>query len=313
MMDKTPNPASRVVVALEALPLALLLLAGIYWLAGREPAPEIAWKPAPAAPSPDLQPVGVTDSEELRSIFDAYGYAWPPTDVLPRLAVASLPGDLADQSTAERKGLFLRSLLPLVLAENELIRRERRLLERLVDHAGDLTATEKSELDQIRKRYAVEGSLSEPAVQARLKARVDVIPPALALAQAAIETGWGTSRFALEGNNLFGEWTWNAEHGLEPRQRKPGTRHYVRRFPGLRASVRAYMRNLNTHQAYAGLREQRRQARSDDQAATAQSLAGGLARYSERGPAYVRDVRDILRQNQLDAITAAARLRGSER
>lgn len=313
MSGDTAQRASPLIVALEALPLALLLLAGLYWLAGREPAPEIAWKPAPAAPSPDLQPVGVTESEALREIFDAHGYGWPPPDVIPRLALASLPLDLAEQPTDQRKGLFLGTLLPLVLAENELIRRERRLVERLIDNAGDLSRTEVSELEQIRKRYAVEGDLAEPSVQAQLRTRVDIIPPALALAQAAIETGWGTSRFAREGNNLFGQWTWDPEHGLAPQQRRPGTRHYVRRFPGLRASVRSYARNLNTHRAYAGFREQRRQARRDGEALTAGLLAGSLGRYSERGPAYVRDVLTLLRQNRLEAITATVRLRGSER
>jgi Bax protein len=310
MGPATEDTSGPLRVALEAIPLVVVVLTAAFWLINREPAATSS-APAPAAPSPDLEPIAALDVSGLEATFDAHGYRWPPEGTVPRIAVASLPAGLGAQSPERRKAIFLRALLPLVLAENELIRREKAMLQRLLQEEGALTETQRQNLDQLRARYGVGGSLPESSIHARLKRRIDTVPPALALAQAALETGWGTSRFAREGNNLFGEWTWHRNRGMKPRESDPGARHFVRRFPGLQVSVRAYLRNINTHAAYRRLRAIRARVHGLGQRLTGAELAAGLTPYSERGQAYVADIRNIIRQNRLDAITMPLRLRGN--
>lgn len=305
-----PTPARLV---LEAAPLALMLVAAIYWLATREPPAEPQRLPVPVAAAPELEPLAALSAAQLGETFASHNYGWPPSATIPRVAVARLPPDLADQPAARRKVLFMQTLLPLILAENNAIRREKRVLARWREAGEERGRELAGAFDRLRQRYRVDGELSAAQARDVLKSRVGVVPPSLALAQAAIETGWGTSRFALEGNNLFGEWTWDASQGLAPRRRDAGKSHYVRRFPGLRASVRGYLHNLNTHAAYAPLRARREASRAQGQAPDGNALAAGLAAYSERGQAYVDDVRTIIRQNRLERVAESVRLRGSER
>lgn len=300
-------------IVLEALPLAVVLLAGLYWLVSREAGPEPGKTPAPVAAAPELEPLAARSADDLIETFSAHGYGWPPAADIPRLAVASLPADLADQPPGQRKALFMQILLPLILAENNTIRREQKLLNRWDEAGTNRDAALEDAFHELRQRYRVDEALTNDEARAVLAARVDVVPPALALAQAAIETGWGTSRFARQGNNLFGQWTWEADQGLAPSRREAGARHYVRRFLSLRTSVRGYLHNLNTHPAYVPLRQRREAAREAGERPDGASLAGGLARYSERGSAYVADVRTIIRQNRLVEATGSVRLRSSER
>jgi len=133
---------------------------------------------------------------------------------------------------------------------------------------------------------------------------VDEVPASLALGQAAVESGWGTSRFVREGNALFGQWTFDPGQGMTPRDRTAHKRHMVRRFNALMDSVRAYMRNLNTHQAYREFRAARRTMRADGSFLRGRLLAAELSRYSERGRAYVADLRSIIRENGLSRLDA---------
>ena len=247
-----------------------------------------------------LEPVTIDDAQSLAAFFVEQGYDWPPNAAIPTLAVTSLPADLIEQPIRRKKSLFFRSLLPLVLAENNRLRAERELLERAFAQEQLPPGGSMSEqVATIAARQGITGDLGDPQVRARLLRRVDRIPPALALAQAASESGWGTSRFAHEGNNLFGERTWDASKGLAPGRRTRHTRHYVRAFPSLRDSVHSYVHNLNTHRAYAPLRALRARLRDGGKHPDAATLAGGLNRYSERGAAYVADIRTMLRHNDL--------------
>lgn len=292
-------------VALDAVPLGLLALGlVVWWLGATGPARSDLTGPA-------LEPVTVSSAAELESVFIGLGYDWPPQRV-PAIAVQRLPPDLAEVTARERKSLFLRSLLPLVLAENARIAAERRVLLAVRD-GGMTAAAARRRVGELAARYRVDGASGDPATVEALLQRVDVVPPALALAQAANESGWGTSRFAREGNNLFGEWTWNADQGLEPRSRAADASHYVRRFRSLRASVRSYLHNLNSHQAYAALRERRAAARRAGRPLRAGPLAEGLAAYSERGAAYIAEIRTLLRQNRLADAIAGAELVDTER
>ena len=130
--------------------------------------------------------------------------------------------------------------------------------------------------------------------------RVDIVPVSLALSQCAEESGWGTSRFAAEGNALFGQWSWGGK-GIKPLQQREGMGDYrIAAFETPLQSVMAYMRNLNTHNAYAGLRARRAELRAKGERMSGWELAKTLDKYSERGPAYVESLHGIMKVNQLD-------------
>ena len=144
------------------------------------------------------------------------------------------------KNTKKRKEFFIQIILPLIIKENNIIKKDRRTLFDIINKSNNTTL----ELSWLEKKYKQYGVKSKDL--STLKIRMDEIPVSLAIAQAAKETGWGTSRFAQEGNALFGQWTWSGE-GLKPKDAKEGEDHKVMKFNILQASVRAYQRNLNTH------------------------------------------------------------------
>ncbi len=217
---------------------------------------------------------------------------------VPRLFLASLPVDMGEIREIEaRKSLFFRAVLPLVLQVNEEINTDRK---RLWDLRYRLRVGEKLDaVDRLwvivaAERYGVDAE--DPDALAR---RMDVVPPSLVLAQAAIETGWGTSRFVREGNALFGQWTFSATGELVPLRRDPGKKHRVRPFTSLLDSVRVYMQNLNTHRSYQAFREARSRMRHDCVPLDGSLLAGHLNRYSEKGETYVTMIRATIGSNGL--------------
>lgn len=224
---------------------------------------------------------------------------------VPRIVPVQLPRDLPEiNQTDERKDVFLTTLLPVILHENERLLRDRERLATLrvkLTFNRSLSNEELTWLVETYERYGV-----EPGDMQTLLLRVDAVPVSLALAQAAAESGWGTSRFAQEGNALFGQWTFDSEReGLTPARRKNGKTHRVRAFGNLSEAVRAYMHNLNTHRAYREFRRNRSAFRLEGKALDGHSLAGWLQRYSERGEAYIRDLRSIINGNDLDRFDAA--------
>ncbi|MDH5302050.1 MAG: glucosaminidase domain-containing protein [Gammaproteobacteria bacterium] len=221
----------------------------------------------------------------------------------------TLPPDYAEVTDVdEKKQLFISVLTPIVLAENRRIAEQRALLKLMLSRQGDgERELGDSPADQwllkLLKRYRVphQNVLNEDVGRLLLR-RMDVVPPSLVLAQAAIESGWGTSRFALEGNSLFGQWTWAEGKSMTPSDRAEGATHGVRKFVSLRASVRSYLLNLNTNRAYRELRGLREQQREQGEPLDAYQLAAGLSRYSQRGDEYVRDVRAMIRSDELQMI-----------
>ncbi len=217
-----------------------------------------------------------------------------------------MPDFAAIDHPAERKAEFLAFLRPYVDQINREITAQRQILENARERlaAGrTLTTTEVVALSVLAQRYKVK--LVEPPSVAfvdELLRRVDILPPSLVLAQAASESAWGTSRFARRGNAIFGQWCYSEDCGLVPARRSDGEVHEVRRFKTVMDSVRAYFRNINTHWAYASLREMRAQLRADEATLRGTELAAGLIRYSERRQAYVDDIRDIIRVNQLGVL-----------
>ena len=224
------------------------------------------------------------------------------------------PGDSAatgDRATGDAKSAFVERLLPLIETEN---RRLLRLRGRLVQHFAKLergqspTAEEREHIDELATAYRVDGDPLEDAdARSALLERVDALPVSLALAQAANESAWGKSRFAREGNNLFGIWTYDETKGMVPRKRAAGKRHLVRRFDTEAESVRYYMHTLNSHPAYAELRALRAGQRAKGQPLDGEQLAGGLERYSAKGEEYVRLIQAMIRRFDLATYDQAAR------
>ncbi len=248
------------------------------------------------------------DVDEMRGVFADLGYdvAQIGKDgvAVPRLFVSPLPADLKSvRSAAVRKKLFVQAILPQILLINDLVLASRKMLLGLKDEiqAGSLGRRDREWLADLKSRYRVKGDDLDELIS-----RVDAVPVALALAQAAIESGWGTSRFAREGNALFGQWTWAPRGGLVPEKRSEGATHSIRAFRQIADSVFAYARNLNTHSAYARFRKVRAAIRRSGGPLDSITLSTTLDRYSQRGEAYVADVRDIIRRNRLDRLGNAA-------
>ena len=203
------------------------------------------------------------------------------------------PRDLDNlQSVQLKKETFIKIVLPLIVAENEKILDDREKLKVLIDKKFT-TDTEKQWLRQKLLEYKVKKSdLKE------LMFRMDMIPVSIALAQAAKESGWGTSRFALEGNAIFGQWTWDGQ-GIAPLKRDGDKNHKILKFPILRASVKAYKNNLNTHKSYLKFREKRKQLRDKDKRITGLALTDTLKNYAQTGSEYTKILNQIITQNRL--------------
>jgi len=291
---------------IDAIPLTGLALGLALWWLGW---PGIANSDGEIPP---LEPVQAQSVEQLEAVFSQAGYFWPARQV-PPLTLKAFPDDMGEAPSEQRKALFFRALMPLVLAENERIRRQRHQLHQALSETLP-EQRRKNILNRLAQRYRVDGPPLAAETWQALERRIDTVPAALALAQAAKESGWGTSRFAREANNLFGEWTWDASQGLKPLDRPEDADHYVQVFDNLRDSVRSYLQNLNSHPAYERFRRIRAQARSEARAMTPAEMTAGLENYSQRGMAYVEEVREMIRANRLHRLATNTTLaRKSER
>ena len=221
---------------------------------------------------------------------------------VPRILLHRMPDDLATiESAADRKALFFRALLPLMLDANEAVLHDRARLIALEQRlaAGEtISPREQTWLERLAQRYEVDGVNFQ-----QLLRRVDAVPPSLAMAQAAIESGWGTSRFAREGQALFGQKVFNPDVGMTPASADDD--YQIHAFNGLAEGVRAYVQNLNTHNAYREFRDRRAGLRVQNRPLDGYELAANIGKYSERGPDYIRDVRAMIQSNQLRAFDGA--------
>ncbi len=259
---------------------------------------------APIYQGPDIQVLNSSDLAELEAEFQRYSYQLDALDQgVPPLILESLPKDLSALKSHKKKRIFFKSMLPMILLANKEILLERKLLLKIKQSSAEglkLTDDQSHALKDLAKRYEVNiASLRSPRVIDELLLRVDIIPPELALAQAANESAWGTSRFSQLANNLFGEWTFIPGTGIVPEGRPEGATYEVRRFKTVYESVRSYLRNLNTHYAYRELRQIRAEARETGNKPEGIKLAEGLFRYSIRGEEYVRDLQTLIKQNRL--------------
>ena len=282
-----------------------------------QPPPPVVPKPRKLAHTgtPDTVPPVVLkpstlgySADAVIARFESIGYDLDrvrrAAEPVPRFYLDALPRGLAGMPTVSaKKRLFLQAVLPIVLQVNEEITVARWRLERLADRftrADTLSPTDTiSPADREWLAAMADLYQTDPFDVQELLNRMDVVPPSLALAQAAEESGWGTSRFARQGNALFGQYTYNAKPGMVPARRDADKRHRVRSHDNLLAGVRAYVHNLNSHWAYEDFRRRRALMRRDGGQLSGYALAGELQSYSERRGAYVETIRRIIRQNRL--------------
>ena len=215
------------------------------------------------------------------------------TKLVKPVKLSLLPNEIKMiESTEKRKNLFIQIILPLIIEENNRIKLNRKKLFSILNKNHNSNA-EKKWLNEKFKQYGV---LNKDL--STLKVRMDMVPVSLAIAQAAKETGWGTSRFALEGNALFGQWTWSGE-GIKPADADHNATHKVMKFKILKSSIRAYQRNLNTHSGYKEFRMARAALRDNRKNLDGLILATYLNKYAETGTEYVKIIKQIIKQNNL--------------
>lgn len=277
-------------------------------------------QPAPAALSPpvhevviDLPPSAVPDEPIVlvsgaeravvltgrissAAVWESYGSDRLAIDRVPRVVLAQLPTDIHTlQSTDDRRELFIATLLPILLTANEQIEAQRTRLQAIVQRAeaGESpSAADQAWLSDLARQYKLDGPDFD-----ELLLRVDIIPLSLALAQAAIESGWGSSVGARQAQSLFGHMTNVVREGADGPD--------LRRFGTLTDAVNAYIDNLNTNRAYGRFRATRAAMRRNGGTLDSEALVGHLVRYSERGADYIRGVRTLIRTNDLRAFDAA--------
>ncbi len=209
------------------------------------------------------------------------------------ISLSLLPKEIKKiENSKKKKNLFIQIILPLILEENNRIKLNRIKLFSILNRSNN-TDTEKKWLNKKFKQYGV---VKKDLLT--LKIRMDIIPVSLAIAQAAKETGWGTSRFALEGNALFGQWTWSGE-GIKPAKSDSNATHKIMKFKILQSSVRAYQRNLNTHSSYKQFRMARAELRDNKRILDSLILANYLDKYAETGKEYIKALKKIIEQNNL--------------
>ena len=236
------------------------------------------------------------NASTIKQLFDETDYKLKDVrekKLVKPVALTLLPAEIKMiENTKKRKEFFIQIILPLILKENNNIRVDRKRLFNIINKSNN-TELEKKWLSQKYKQYGIPSK--DLSV---LKIRMDEIPVSLAIAQAAKETGWGTSRFALEGNALFGQWTWSGE-GLKPKESEKSEGHKVMKFNVLQASVRAYQRNLNTHSSYQEFRFARAKLRDQGKELDSLILSEFLDEYAETGEKYVEVLQQIIEQNNL--------------
>ena len=204
-----------------------------------------------------------------------------------------LPKDLDEiKSVTQKKETFLQILLPLVVAENETILKNRKYLFKILKKNQSVENT--NWINKKYKKYKVSKKNVDELIE-----KMDIVPTSIALAQAAKESGWGTSRFALEGNAIYGQWTWNGD-GIEPLEKTKNKSHQILKFPLLRASVKAYINNLNSHNGYKSFRKKRLQLRNENKNLSGLDLIHELDNYAQTGKEYTKILEKIIKQNDLD-------------
>lgn len=221
-----------------------------------------------------------------------------------RIEDVAMPDFASFSDSRSRKTAFFEFLEPFVLEANHEILQEREeiiKIQQYFERNGRLNGSRLKRLNVILENYNMEGvEQADAQLFERLLRRADTIPPSLVLAQAALESGWGTSRFAREGNNLFGMWCYEPGCGMVPRKRPAGRSYEVTAYASPRQSFQAYLKNLNTNSSYEELRLIRQAHRERGMEPSGEDLAAGLTRYSQERWTYVEKVRNMIAYNDLE-------------
>ena len=241
----------------------------------------------------------IGEANEMIDIFEKYNFSVESFlyDQSSNLIIfSSWPNDfLKIKSVNKRKKLFINTLLPIIFLENRKILEDRkRILDWWNQSGGEVVSREfwPNWLFELSEKY----NYSESSL-GRLLIRVDIVPLSLALSQAAIESGWGSSRYMNEGNAIFGQYTYDSKNGIKPKNRANGKKFFVKSFSTLSESVRSYLKNINTHLAYEDFRQERRKLRMNGESLSGNVLANFLENYSERSQDYVDDLKQLIESN----------------
>lgn len=215
---------------------------------------------------------------------------------LVSLKATGFPPSYYSLPLSEKKKFFFEFFVGEIEIENRIILKEREFIESLKNNKNlDKDSYEYKKLEELQIKYKITDIYNYD----KFLRRIDIIPPSMALAQAATESGWGTSRFFKEANNIFGHWTYNPAIGLKPKRRKSGKKHFIRIFPTLQESISAYMLNLNRTGAYYEFRAKRREMRLKDVFIDGVKLAGTMSKYSGIGHDYIKILKNIIKKNNL--------------
>ena len=232
---------------------------------------------------------------------------WMSLDPLPpptanKKASIPLPDFSSFKNVKEKKEQFFQFMLPKIRLANTKIRVERSSLQDVFNRNKDepiLSDADKKFLGALKVKYKISEELEALDSINALLTKIDEVPASLVLAQSANESGWGTSRFAIEARNMFGIWCFREGCGIKPLQRAAGKKYEVAKYETIQASVEAYMLNINSHPAYRELRRIRSEARADNSYLSGMALAEGLETYSARGEKYVKEIKQLIRINKL--------------
>ena len=241
----------------------------------------------------------ISQADEMLEIFKKYEFSVDSflNDESANLIIfSSLPDDFMEiKSVNERKKLFINTLLPIIYSENlKILEDRKKILDWWNESQGENFSRDfwPSWLFELSEKYETSDSNL-----GNLLMKVDVIPISMALAQAAIESGWGTSRYLREGNAIYGQYTFEKDRGIRPERRESNEKFFIKRFSNLSESTRSYFKNINTHRAYVDFREERKKLRMNGVKLSGVKLVKFLTSYSERREEYVKDVENIIQSN----------------
>ena len=241
----------------------------------------------------------ISQADEMLEIFKKYEFSVDSflNDESANLIIfSSLPDDFMEiKSVNERKKLFINTLLPIIYSENlKILEDRKKILDWWNESQGENFSRDfwPSWLFELSEKYETSDSNL-----GNLLMKVDVIPISMALAQAAIESGWGTSRYLREGNAIYGQYTFEKDKGIRPERRESNEKFFIKRFSNLSESTRSYFKNINTHRAYVDFREERKKLRMNGVKLSGVKLVKFLTSYSERRDEYVKDVENIIQSN----------------
>ena len=241
----------------------------------------------------------ISQADEMLEIFKKYEFSVDSflNDESANLIIfSSLPDDFMEiKSVNERKKLFINTLLPIIYSENlKILEDRKKILDWWNESQGENFSRDfwPSWLFELSEKYETSDSNL-----GNLLIKVDIIPISMALAQAAIESGWGTSRYLREGNAIYGQYTFEKDRGIRPERRESNEKFFIKKFSNLSESTRSYFKNINTHRAYDDFREERKKLRMNGVKLSGVKLVKFLTSYSERRDEYVKDVENIIQSN----------------